>query len=195
MKWAYADPPYPGQAKRHYSHDPNAREVNHRLLVGYMEAHFDGWALSTSSPALFEVMGACAAAMGGDPFRDGRVRVASWVKPFAAFKPGVRLAYSWEPIILKGWAKGTREDPTVRDWVAANITMQRGLSGAKPDAFCVWLFEALGMRPGDEFEDVFPGSGAVSVAWGKWAGRLRVGLSQGDFFGAADVARESGSER
>jgi hypothetical protein len=27
MKFAYADPPYIGQARRHYSHDPNCAEV------------------------------------------------------------------------------------------------------------------------------------------------------------------------
>ena len=29
MKFAYADPPYIGQAKRHYSHDPLCAEVDH----------------------------------------------------------------------------------------------------------------------------------------------------------------------
>lgn len=168
MKWAYADPPYPGQAKRHYSHDPNAREVNHALLVGYMESHFDGWALSTSSPGLDEVMQACKVAMGPECFRNGTVRIASWVKPFAAFKPGVRVAYAWEPVLLRGCRKGTRQDRTVPDWVAANITMRRGLAGAKPEAFCFWLFEVLGLTMTDDLEDVFPGSGAVSAAWDRW---------------------------
>ena len=68
------------------------------------------------------------------------------------------------------WA---REQATVRDYVSANITMQRGVSGAKPDAFCLWLFDLLGMGPDDEFHDLFPGSGAVTRAWEKWRNQTR----------------------
>lgn len=37
--------------------------------------------------------------------------------------------------------------------------------GAKPAAFCRWVFELLGAQPGDELVDVFPGSGGVARAW------------------------------
>jgi hypothetical protein len=158
VRFAYADPPYIGQAKRHYSSDPNAAEVNHRLLIGYLCDSFDAWALSLSSPSLRLILPLCP----------DDVRIAAWVKPFASFKPGVRLAYAWEPVILRGARKGTREDSTVRDWVGANITLERGLSGAKPYGFCAWLFEALGAQPVDDFTDVFPGSGAVTRAWESW---------------------------
>lgn len=39
------------------------------------------------------------------------------------------------------------------------------VTGAKPPAFCRWLFAWLGARPGDEFDDLFPGSRAVTDAW------------------------------
>ncbi len=39
------------------------------------------------------------------------------------------------------------------------------LIGRKPLAFCAWLFEALGMLPGDELVDLFPGTGIVGRAW------------------------------
>jgi len=29
------------------------------------------------------------------------VRVGAWVKPFAAFKRNVRIAYTWEPVLFK----------------------------------------------------------------------------------------------
>lgn len=58
--------------------------------------------------------------------------------------------------------------PTVRDWVSANITLRRGLSGAKPEAFCWWLFDVLGAEPGDEFADLYPGTGGVSRCWETW---------------------------
>lgn len=157
MRIAYADPPYPGQARKHYSHDPRCAEVDHAALVLELET-FDGWALSTSSTALADVLAVCPAG----------VRVAAWVKPFAIFKPGVNPAYAWEPVIFKPSRARARHEATVRDWVMANVTIKRGLSGVKPDAFCAWLFDLLAMQPGDEFTDMFPGSGAVSRAWASW---------------------------
>lgn len=156
MQFAYADPPYPGQAKRHYSHDPRCAEVDHGELVARLVAEFpDGWALSTSSTALRDVLPLCPP----------DVRVMAWVKPFASFKPGVNPAYAWEPVIVRGGRKRGRKAATVRDWVAENITLKRGLSGAKPRAFCLWLFDVLGAQRGDELADLFPGSGAVTAAW------------------------------
>ena len=157
LKFAYADPPYIGQAKKHYG--PDAREVNHKLLITHLCNEFpDGWALSLSSPTLRDVLPLCPT----------DVRVGAWVKPFAAFKVNVNPAYAWEPVIFRGGRKRDRTENTVRDWVSAVITLRKGVSGAKPDAFGFWLFDLLGMRPGDEFVDVFPGSGAVSAAWEKW---------------------------
>jgi hypothetical protein len=155
MRFAYADPPYIGQAKRHYG--ASAREVNHRLLIDYLDG-FDGWALSLSSPTLRTVLPMCPDA----------VRVMAWVKPFCSFKPGMNPAYAWEPVIVKVGRKLGRDIDTVRDYVSANITLQKGVSGAKPEAFCHWVFDVMGMDTGDEFEDVFPGSGAVSRALRTW---------------------------
>jgi hypothetical protein len=60
MKMAYADPPYPGQAKRYKQENPDALEVNHELLIRHlMDDYADGWALSTSSPALRDVLQLC----------------------------------------------------------------------------------------------------------------------------------------
>ncbi len=165
MRFAYADPPYIGQAKRHYSDDPKCAEVDHVLLIDELEG-YDAWALSCSSPSLRTIL----------PLTPYESRVCAWVKPFASFKPGNRVAYAWEPIIIKGWRKGTRDDPTVCDWVAANITLQRGTHGAKPDDFCYWLFEVIGLEPTDEFFDLFPGSGAVTRAWDAWCRQQRLVL-------------------
>ena len=41
MRLAYADPPYPGQAKIHYSHDPKCAEVDHEELIKQLE-QYDG---------------------------------------------------------------------------------------------------------------------------------------------------------
>lgn len=166
MRVAFADPPYPGQAKKHYG--PDAREVNHRLLIEHLEGDFDGWALSTSSPALRDVLPMCPE----------DVRVMAWVKPFASFKKGVNPAYAWEPVVVKAgrdlpYGEGVS---TTRDWVSANITLQRGTAGAKPEKFCYWLFTVMGMRKDDELVDLFPGSGAVQQAWKNWARQTELAI-------------------
>lgn len=160
MRVAYADPPYIGQAKKHYG--PEAREVDHVALVSQLEC-FDAWALSLSSPSLLAVLSLCPPSS----------RVGVWVKPFASFKPGVNPAYAWEPVIFSPGRKRGREMPTVRDWVSCNITLKRGLAGVKPDAFCFWLFDLLACHPDDEFHDLFPGSGAVGVAWKNYQEQAR----------------------
>ena len=153
MKIAYADPPYVGQSRKLYG----GAEVNHRLLIAHLCDDFpDGWALSCSSPSLRELLPLCPA----------DVRVSAWVKPFAAFKPNVNPAYAWEPILWRGGrTHRDRREPTVRDWVSCEITLRKGLTGAKPEPLCWWLFDLLGLRPGDELVDLFPGTGIVGRAW------------------------------
>ncbi len=155
---AFADPPYPGQAAKHYRNHPDyGGEVDHRDLIARLVTEFpDGWALSTSSVALQRILPHCP--LG--------VRIGAWVKPFCAFKVGVPVAYAWEPVIWTGGRKKrSRNEHTVRDWVAACITVRRGCHGAKPVAFAFWLFALLGLRPGDTLVDLFPGSGAIGRAW------------------------------
>lgn len=174
MKVAYADPPYLGQAKIFYSkHHPQAGEWDkletHKQLIERLCDEFpDGWAMSLNSPTLRSILPMCP----------DDVRVMAWVKPFCSFKPGVSVAYAWEPVIVRGGRKRTRDMETVRDWVAANMTMQKGFPGAKPYLFCVWLFQVLNLFPDDEFHDIFYGSGAVVRAWECWrrSSQLRLRL-------------------
>ena len=42
--------------------------------------------------------------------------------------------------------------------------------GAKPGAFCRWVFDLLGAAPGDSLDDLYPGSGAVGKAWATYTG-------------------------
>jgi hypothetical protein len=165
MKCAYADPPYLGCGKLYAAHHPDAldwdRPETHRALVERLCDEFpDGWAMSLNSPSLKVILPMCP----------DDCRVSPWNKPFAIFKPNVGVAYAWEPVIWRGGRKRTREQDTVRDWVSANITLKRGLTGAKPRDFCRWMFSALNLQPGDEFVDLFPGTGAVMLAWREWIG-------------------------
>jgi len=162
MLIAYADPPYLGCCARYdHEHGHSGRcwddlATHERLIDGLCEAYPDGWALSLSSPSLRQLLPLCP----------DDVRVAAWVKPFAVFKPNVNPAYAWEPVIWRGCrTQRARTEPTARDWVAAGITLQKGLCGAKPESFCWWLIELLGLQPDDEFVDVFPGTGIVSATW------------------------------
>jgi hypothetical protein len=161
VKMAYADPPYIGQAKRLY----NCPEIDHAELIQRLETEFpDGWALSLSSTTFKQVLAMCP----------DEARVMAWVKPWASFKPGVGVAYAWEPVIVKGGRKRTRKQMTVRDWVSASCTLKRGLAGAKPDDFCYWLFEVLNLQPDDEFHDLFYGTGAVTKAWERWRRQMKM---------------------
>ena len=164
MKFAYADPPYVGQAKRHYSkEDSYDGEVDHAALISRLVSDYpDGWALSCSSPSLRGLLALCP----------DDVRVMAWVKPFASFKPNVNPAYVWEPVIVQGGRRRTRKEKTVRDWVSANITLKKGLSGVKPVGFCYWLFEVLNIQPEDTLDDLFPGTRAVTKALEAWRARL-----------------------
>lgn len=169
MRFAYADPPYPGQSAKHYADHPDyAGEVDHAELIERMDRDYNGWVLHTSSVALSEVLPLCPP----------DVRVMAWVKPFAAFKRNVSVAYAWEPVIVKPVRKPVVTGRVVmRDYIAESITMKRGLTGAKPDAVCRWVFEVAGLEQTDDLHDLFPGSGAVTEAWERWRNELRLEIA------------------
>ena len=169
MRFAYADPPYPGCAHLYEDQEDYAGEVDHRELVRFLEDgnQFDGYCLHTSSTALADVL----------PLFTDTVRVMAWVKPFAAFKRNVSVAYAWEPVIVKACRKPVvKPGMTYRDWIAEPITLKRGLTGAKPEAVCRWLFEVCGCEPEDELVDLFPGTGAVTDAWESWRSQTRLAV-------------------
>lgn len=162
VRFAYADPPYIGQSAKHYRNHPDyAGEVDHEALIASL-AEYDGWALSLSAPSLRTILPMCPE----------KVRVCAWVKPFATLKKGNGQVYAWEPVIVKPVRRRTLDEPMVRDWVSVPITLRRGVSGAKPDAFCRWLFTFAGLGVDDEFVDLFPGSGAVARAWDVFRSQL-----------------------
>lgn len=160
MKCAYADPPYPGMAHRY-----GCAEVNHEWLIRDLcECYPDGWALSTSSKCLRDLLPLCPS----------DVRVAAWVQPWCTWRPYERVAEAWEPVLFVGGRpKRNRPHDTqlMRDWLAESVN--RGLSeckfpGQKPEAFCWWVFDLLGLTPDDELVDLFYGSGAVTRAWERY---------------------------
>ncbi len=174
LRFAYADPPYYGLAAKFYGHlhteaaDYDKLET-HAALIAKLCAEYDGWAMSLHTPTLRDILPLCPP----------DVRVMAWVKPFASFKPGVGVAYAWEPLIVRGGRRRTREQFTVRDWCACNITLRRGFTGAKPEGVIEWLLEVLNVEREDVFDDLFHGSGAVSRAVANYFARPQLGLSVG----------------
>ncbi len=162
----YADPPYPDQAERHYGE----AEVDHLELLQHLDTSYDGWLLHTNSTGLASVLiDAAVANVTG-------FRIMAWIKPFAAFKKNVSVAYVWEPVLVKPCRKPTvsrrtmvRDKPVIfRDVCGESITMKKGLTGAKPENMCRWAFEMLGLEPYDHLVDLYRGSGAVTAAWEQW---------------------------
>jgi hypothetical protein len=156
MKFAYADPPYLGCGALYKEHHENAGHwdfiESHKELIDSLAEYDGGWAMSLSSPSLQKLLPLCP----------DDCRVAAWVKPFASFKPNVNPAYAWEPVIFRGGRKLDRSVPTTRDWTAVNITLQKGLCGAKPPAFCEWILDLLGFdHTQDALDDLFPGTGIM----------------------------------
>jgi len=167
-RFAYADPPYPGLARRHYAdHADYAGEVDHQELVSRLCSSYDGWALSTSAAALRDVLAVCPV----------DVRVAAWfrgARQGRAFLPFT----SWELVIYRGVRRRvspigeTRLDSLVHV-SRPRLTDRLRVIGSKPAAFNRWIFELLGLLPGDELVDLFPGSGRVARSWETYAAAWR----------------------
>ncbi len=190
MKLAYADPPYPRQAKRHYKNDPSgipAEEVNSAELLKELLKNYDGFALSTNEPGIEIIKDSLPKGY----FKQHEIRIGVWVKPFCSWKPTHRVQYTWEPVLYHPVRpNGNKSIPSVRDHiivdngkdacvdcfmlnccrqipsvaVRANITLRKGTHGAKPDAFCDWILDIIGYQSGDQIDDLFPGTGAMSQA-------------------------------
>ena len=129
--------------------DPGA----HLELMAALEAEYDGWALSASAPSLGQLL----------PGAPAGARVAVWVKPFAAYKANVRVAYTWEPVIYRAPLERRADDPVTHDHLAEPIRLRAGLVGAKPARFVRWMLGLLAWQPGDEVTDLFPGTGTVET--------------------------------
>ena len=154
---AYADPPYPGLSGYYRDHPDYGGEVDHAALIRRL-CSYDGWALSTSARALPDVLARCPPG----------VRVAAWHRGPRAARSHHPLP-SWEPVLYVPGRPRDPDGPTVPDslvhGVAPMTTLPSRVIGTKPGAFVRWLFDLLGACPGDDLDDLFPGSGAVGRAW------------------------------
>lgn len=162
MRFGYADPPYPGRANLY----PERLEVDHRELIGrLLEVFPDGWALSTSSDALAEILGYCV------ELEAPELRVCAWlrrVRPTSSRRP----LSAWEPLVVSGGRLslegGLQRATDALECRGRWRSFPGAIVGMKPPPYAVWMFQQLGALPGDELVDIFPGSGAVSLAWARY---------------------------
>lgn len=162
MRFAYADPPYEGQASKYQreakSKGRRASEVDHPELIAKLVTEFpDGWVLSMKTNSLRALLPLCPE----------KVRVCAWQKTFTPAYPGIRPAYSWEPVLLVG-GRAKESAFIVTDSLVS--APRQGLQprktvavlGAKPVVFCRWVLDLLGYEDErDEIVDLFPGSGIM----------------------------------
>lgn len=160
MRFAYADPPYPGQAYQYRGHPDYAGEVDHAELIARLEREYpDGWALSTNATAIQYVLSLCPST----------IRVAVWHRTNAA-PPGAKPGWwwDWEPVIVNGG----RPSPVRAVFSSALNNDKPGTTGrflgAKPAGFTRWMLGLLGAEIDDEIDDLFPGSGAVGREIESW---------------------------
>jgi len=150
MRFAYADPPYPGKAGYYVER----QEVDHASLLEQLRRDFpDGWALSTSSESLRDILPLCPP----------DVRVGAWLRGARATR-SYRALSSWEPLVVAGGrALRVADDvgrPVVQDLRDALVYAGRyrafpgALVGMKPPQFAEWMFRQLGAAAGDELVDL-----------------------------------------
>jgi hypothetical protein len=160
VRFAYADPPYPGQAKRWYGNHPDyAGEVDHAELIDRLCRDYpDGWALSTSSAALADVLALCPP-----------VLIAIWHVTNRNLRGNGRWELNWEPLIINGGRQDYGSAPiTSATLTAGSPGRDDRFPGAKPPAFTRWMLSLLGAGPEDTIDDLYPGSGAVTQAIASW---------------------------
>lgn len=167
-RFAYADPPYPGFARRLYG----CAEVDHYMLIDRLFVEWpDGWALSTHRDALAEVLGYVRALAAFHGVSHHRYYTAAWHKGPRGRCKARRARAAWEPMIVCGGRElelGATDDlDDVLTWSATGRqhSIPGALIGMKNAAFAEWTFRQLGALRGDTLDDLFPGSGVMSRAW------------------------------
>lgn len=156
-RFAYADPPYPGKS----GYYPEGEEIDLPSLITKLQ-EFDGWALSTSAEALPKIV----------PSLEYSERIAIWIRRVIPAK-SARPLNAWEPLIYKPIRPLCSEDVQtvvdVLDYRGRYTAFPGAMVGMKPPQFSVWMFGLVAAVPGDAFYDLYPGSGAVSLAWNRFA--------------------------
>lgn len=199
LRLAYADPPYPGLSGYYAAHPDYAGEVDHAELINRLASTYDGWALSTSSAALRDLLPLCPPGVRVAAWHRGE-RPARSLGPLSAWEPviyaGGRLAITTRATVAHdtsaiaarhvsrppttsvapagATSRGSTDDTSgVRLRRLDSLVYRPGVRltdparviGAKPPQFARWMFDLLGAAPGDQLDDLYPGSGGILRAW------------------------------
>ena len=185
--FAYADSPYLGRCNLYDHFHPDGRcwddVATHAALIGSLEARRQageilGYAISASADSLRDLL----------PLLPPGTHVAPWVKPIGVPVRTFGMHNTWEPVLVVG---GRQRQPGVRDWLRAQPARGEGhLVGRKPTTFCAWLFDLLGMEPGDRLDDMFPGTRIVGRCWAELSAES---LGAGRRFATSPRARGDGA--
>lgn len=182
---AYADPPYPGRCcgtiyRREGTPEfhPDSRRwedpaAHVQLMLELDCAYPDGWALSTHSGALRDLLpGAPTGAKIGAYCKPGEPVQQIGQPTDPSEREWASSTHMWEPVIYRVPIRARVGVRPPADWVSDQPAgfMAEEFKGAKPPKFCRWLFRLLrlGAHPADELVDMFPGSGAVGRAWDEY---------------------------
>ena len=181
-KFAIADPPYYGRAKRWYGvggcgaghgkrqadQHPEAhiwdKPEAHLNMLKDLQLHYDGFAIATS------VMGLNVYLKEIDLTQGSGYRICIWHKPISA-PSGSRIRNVYEPVIIyipsdrRGYKSYVRMD----DLKTINIK-KNGFVGSKPKEWVWWVLDLMGADKEDQIDDLFFGSGAVTQAINEWKG-------------------------
>lgn len=153
LRLAYADPPYPGCAKRYYGKEATFKgEVDHEVLLAELIT-YDGWALSTSRKALRDILALCPPDAIPCPF------IKTKGAPISRGPGNIH-----EYVIV---VPGRYRQPGPPDAFVGGVPRQEGayLMGRKSISFANWIFQLLGASPVDRLHDLYPGTGIIEKCW------------------------------
>lgn len=183
-RFAYADPPYLGRGEYYRAHHADAMqwndpEAHRRLIAKLVDEYPDGWVMSISEDSLRTILPMCPS----------DARVGSWLtaSPRYAGNSNPVLKH-FEPVIFVGGRSFSETGTRSKDYLITSpqrlpagnraFKMDKGairggkiFLGQKPRAFCDWVITLLGARTGDQFDDLFPGTGAFTHAWQEFCQR------------------------
>lgn len=180
MKFAIADPPYYGRARRWYGeggcgvghgkgqadNHPEAhlwdRPEKHLEMLEQLKTNYDGFAIATS------VMGLNVYLREIDLKQGSGYRMAIWHKSYSA-PSGSRIRNVFEPVLVyvPSDRRGYKSHARIDDLRHINPKLN-GFIGAKPKEWTLWVLDLMGATPADDVDDLFHGSGSVAQALTEW---------------------------
>lgn len=168
MRFAYADPPYLsccGLYGHHHGDDDRCWDdpETHRALIERLQTAFpDGWGAVGLQSFTGYHLAHVPTRSQNSRLGEAVLRVQTRCQTGLCLGAG-HLRRGPQPI--QGYRHAPPEkggkQTTPKDFLAESITLKKGLTGAKPAAFCRWVLDLLNVQAGDELIDLYPGTGIM----------------------------------